>query len=751
MSEIERPSAGERPVEMPKTPEIPESVRRMYASRPLPPTPDDIDQKLLEKEGVLERAEELVQAMFPGCGVSKKACSQLQEGVVRFSLKTAFQNIREMVSKMIQKSRQSGVLARIHTVFKKRASDLKIGDETADSLAEADKESDTVLFSKKPLSDKEMHDREVLSKELFTGGLFEETIEEEAVPVQTKSAALASLELRKESLEQQKKQIENLVAGIEGLSAEEAVQQIQEQKLFGDSFYKDFNIWDKNYQQFINKIQKGDVAEDLEGEVNALVRSGGEESTKTVSQKEIDALTADQKMHQAVKYSLEWFARHEIEPKISLCDKSAQYCEKRVYNLFASGDTREAMREGKHKVGEEPLTELVNVYTQSVKVDGNPVHSFLRSGALGSDTTGQELVSLPELLAIQKDPKGTAFREVAKRLEKQGKKELAPYQENEVRRVADLLGLDRGGDIREDTLDASIAMKKFILEQRAVKYIQLQMERHPELIQEDRFPLLQLSLLHLDTRKEAMMAEEMEYVFKAFDGKTVRFEEDLSEAYLDADGTICMPPPQGVDARKTVSIKPLLANVSVHRSNVRNVLLRGKTPSSDELLPQNKINRETFEVLSGLISGPNKKRALDLLEECERDLFEKKESSYQVARKLAMVAYLGGVPLGINCFSGKDRTGGLAYLHDLDVTEHALSGRIGKEDEPKREKLKKLVSEWELKALNSDSLKNQIARMNACTQVKIFACALPGYMDTVGGVIKGVVAGVRLLKNWCPD
>jgi len=700
---------------------VPESVKNAYASRPLPKTPKEL---AAEKEKVLQGTETLRNTIFPE-KVSGKGFPRLHAKFMLSALCQGFQKVAGNIAKEIQKSREGCILNKIRTLFKKDQSDLSVEEET-ESLLEADEECDTALYAKEKLSDEEMHDRKVLSNQFSTKGLSESRIEEQAIPIKTKNDAIRSLELRKEAIEEKQNQIADVLSK-ESVTFEE----MKNLKLFGETFYHHLDTWNANYQKFINKIQQGAVVEELEEEIDALLRSGGEESTKPVSQKEIDSLTPDQKLTRAAKYVLEWYQKHELEVAIDQCDKAIEWSETRTYDYVSSFDPQNDVEQGRYKVGEEVSTELANLYMQSVKVDEENECTFFREGALGSGASKYEVVSLPELLAIRQNPKGDAYNRLIKRLERQEKKKLIQAQGEAIQELKSIL---KEGDV--DKLDALIRKKQFILEQKMVRYVQLQMEAHPELIEgKGTFALLQLSLLRLTERKEFIRADEMDYLFKAFDGKKVLFNEGLETAYLDADGTICMPPPKGVKPEMTVTIKPLLANVSTQHKLVGTLLRR---PSSEEARLQNKINRQTLETLLEVI-GPDKEKALNLLEECKKDLFENKKSSSEIARKLAMVAYLGDVPLGINCFSGKDRTGVVSYLLDVGIAKHCLQQQnVG------AKKLKKRVSDWESETLSAGTIQHKIVRLNNCKWLKVTELLPSGYEKHV---MKRIVAGVRVVKD----
>jgi|GEM_PF-5985578 len=623
------------------------------------------------------------------------AASRLGQRATHSALKRAAKNIRLWAAKDIGASDSAVGSLQGHTCTRKVLPGAAVDGESVLGITD----STTIEEPDVTLSGKPIDGRETIEELIGDEG---KGAKERATPKMTRDDALASLDVRRKSLGCKEKEVKECINWLSGddLSIDEIVGRLRN----------------------INPPDIDDVSSLLSEAIT------GAESGYV----ELEDLKTE------AEEALQQYVSNELEPSLVHCKRCSDW-SKREKQFLASGDLRASFKGT--DMGTMRSTELVNVYEDSVEFHGKGIQKTLRCGVICQD--GQVL-SYNDLVAAQE---GSTEDSVArlnafeKKQQTKGvlRKMLAKLKMPKRLPAGKQEAIHRGRETLTDPakLAWAIAERKFILEQKMVRYVQMQMEAHPEQIKEGRFSFMQLSLLRPSTKKmdksgfavfEGTALADMEAAFEMFRDKEIVFEDTASVAYIDAQGVVHMPTPEGGDDGQRVTLNPLLANVSVQQAGVAGIVL-GRVKKED-IEVQKGLNGRALDALSEAVKkiedGKVKQEAEELLNRCKEGL-QKGESSYdgyEIAEDLAMVAHLAGLPLGLNCFSAKDRTSFVNYRLNIRALSRHL--RVHNGEETGEQEVAR-VSRWGRRALDMDTVGGQIVRANGFPCMKISPLFLPGY------------------------
>jgi hypothetical protein len=371
-------------------------------------------------------------------------------------------------------------------------------------------------------------------------------------------------------------------------------------------------------------------------------------------------------------------------------------------------------------------TELVNYYRQKiVGANGEELGCIRRFGAICAWHQG--LVAYPQLIdALQDD---TCRQETVASLKKlKGK---TPGQAEAIRDTVALFS-------SKDTLESAIRERTMILQQQALQAIYGHICDHARKITDGQeFAFLHLSLLNPSKEEifdsglghfEKKQMIEMKAAFELFAGSEIVFTDDssLHLPFIDTDGTLKMPRPQGMGKEVTsIVARPIFFNESVQNHEQK------------DLREQIDINHEGFSTLRRLAienTGELSPEFDKLLKECERRN-DQKESSYEGAEAISLLAQLLDLPISLNCFSAKDRTGYVAFL----IMTSFLSAHIAK-TVPNKKYAEKLVREFRSRGHDDEGVAEKIVEVNTGVRgIKVTPLKLPGvtgaraYFDRMKG------------------
>lgn len=266
------------------------------------------------------------------------------------------------------------------------------------------------------------------------------------------------------------------------------------------------------------------------------------------------------------------------------------------------------------------------------------------------------------------------------------------------------------------------------LNDQMVQYIANQIKANiTEIVDPNRFSvtrlthtiqLTQISLLNpekssehagltIDERNQMM---DMAALFAQFNGKQVQFS-NVSAPFLDGN-TIHIPLSLLIDPQTKEPIaNPDITTPFKLSCTFFNLSVQGlKTNSGDQkeinqyALKQLQENLKTLQTYLENHPGEEIELKYPLTTLHNRfkqleDRLEEKESGYDLARDLALLQHdMQGI-LGVNCFSGKDRTGYLIVL----IMDALLGLAIDKKEELSIEEKKALRAKWQRDLMNMDS------------------------------------------------
>lgn len=253
---------------------------------------------------------------------------------------------------------------------------------------------------------------------------------------------------------------------------------------------------------------------------------------------------------------------------------------------------------------------------------------------------------------------------------------------------------------RNHSFDAHIKDRRAVLENQMLQLLDTQVhnwllrikEKSEQMKEEyevpDRFVLSQTSLLEPSgkiedkgggfVKNEKNFMLDMAEIFAEFNGRPLVLDKKTDVAYIDPEGSIHLPVPtkgfEKLEAEKKLTLTTSFFNVSVE----------GKIKNEGA---QKEVNDEAFNALKERVNKAQKKSAsekqkiLDKIEVCEQKLnrLHKEGGAHDFAVELLTLQEAvsefekAGSAKGINCFSGKDRTGEIAkrlvrnsYIEDLE-------------------------------------------------------------------------------------
>ena len=429
----------------------------------------------------------------------------------------------------------------------------------------------------------------------------------------------------------------------------------------------------------------------------------------------------------------EWLPLAERYAECLRCIEWDTSCE---FEYIASGDTRKRVEDKGWSAVHQAQT--VNHYEQTLlDADGDELATTVRCGAIFHE--GEGLTSLAELRAIEEEGVGSktameacggldAFKDKLEnptRLGKivaraMGKKPgISKGQEEAVKGTKEMLS-------DPEKVQRAIEQREVVLEQKMLFLIQSHIEGNKEkLVNEEPFSFMQLSLLNPDKQEieesgfahfERQEIEDMREAFALFKGREVVFDE-TEVAFIDAEGGVHLPKGCGKEGVESIRLDPLFLNVSV----------QGHKKSGVDW--QEKSNEQMYQLLKKIAGKGHRDDAIKarkLLRECRRALKAGK-SSYQVAEDLAMVAHYLKIPLGVNCFSAKDRTSFVVSRRHMRILADSLG-----------DKGKSFLRKIGRRVFNRVSVSFQIIAKNGFRAMKISPLSLPGLNKSVRAMAKRI-------------
>lgn len=300
-----------------------------------------------------------------------------------------------------------------------------------------------------------------------------------------------------------------------------------------------------------------------------------------------------------------------------------------------------------------------------------------------------------------------------------------------------------------DALKTAVRERKLILQQQALKavcdHISDQASKITEPKQEIAFAhesLLNPGKRILDKNGFAHYEDneimDMKEAFDMFAGSEITFTDDpkITEPFVDSDGSIKMPRPKklpkGVDS---VIARPIFLNTSV----------QGHKP--DDLDIQFRINRDAFKTLESVMErkiagkGSAEKNSIrELFRTCQRMNINRK-SSYEVAENITKLASLLDLPISLNCFSAKDRTGYVAFRTLVQSLQQEITKIV-----PDEKKAKKLNDDFGSRGFDNKITSAQIIDVNTGVTCHKVSEGRPPGVENIKAVAQRVRCGIQALK-----
>ncbi len=397
--------------------------------------------------------------------------------------------------------------------------------------------------------------------------------------------------------------------------------------------------------------------------------------------------------------------KQQLESAIEIIDKKlanlqkfkAEYAGK---TWIGSNDFRDMAKRYALDMGEMTAAGLVNARNHTVttrNADNRVINSrtIHRSGAIADFNEGQKLFELQKKLdVLLKELKEIKKAGVGR--DKRGLERQKSLKEAEIALLqAEIKSLKKGTTLETmeaklkeinkqiaSSNDPSEALKakrasliRDIAERRGVlqdQFLQLLSSQYAEAVKKakgdpskplsETFVLTQMSLLSPEKVKnmpgfiqnEATFMKDMAHIFKEFQDAKIAFGPPAPS--VSSDGrTVRLPREADVQYPPKVTLKTLFFNVSV-QDGTKNTGV------------QQEINKKAFaqlhELASGLEDSKEKTTLLAKIKALEAEL-NKNGGSYEIAAQILKLAQeisevcKFGLGEGVNCFSGKDRTGEL--------------------------------------------------------------------------------------------
>ncbi len=500
---------------------------------------------------------------------------------------------------------------------------------------------------------------------------------------------------------------------------------------------------------------------------------------------------AEQRLLKAQKILNSRLPGYEKNMLLNICSKALRSVQKRKQDWVHSSGIRDTFEGGDPE--NLAFVEQANCYQHSVNVNGQnyellrlgtPVHINGFTDLETLQTAFETKISIQEFEQLEKIVARGYFE-----------KKNTPLNESQKR------GLELAIIDLKDPRKALIE-RRFLLEQQMLFLINQQVQSHPP--QGDSFILWHQALLNPSKKefgKEGWMHDEkrelqdLAFIFKKFDGKTIRFGTKQTIPYLSERGTIHLPAPDGVREGGKVTLKTRLINISVQNHE------------KDSIPFQQDINRDCNQQFEELFITRSKELfgigvdSLDALENALiRALHQEKDqerwvelqkvkncipiftrckyefgnpssqegSCFEFATNAALIPLLLKVPFSTGSLNAKDRSGYLCgrlmislTIKDLLAKRAFINQHMMQYHETDREKYLQYKKAADLleediffrlcpnEPLKKNSLAMAIAKANCPGQKHLEVKVAPTSFTTVSHDLRYLKARLSLTRN--PD
>jgi hypothetical protein len=386
------------------------------------------------------------------------------------------------------------------------------------------------------------------------------------------------------------------------------------------------------------------------------------------------------------------------------------------------------------------VTEPVNLYEQEMKgVHGESLGTAIRHGAICD--WGHLLTNLREMKTALQD------EDVRKSLlanweQMAGKKKIDPRQKKTIEATMALFA-------SHDTLAAAVRERTMVLRQQMLPVLWRHIRAHAgELKNGAEFALIHESALNASKDKfeggfphvERNQILDMESAFGLFEGSEIIFDPKVTQPFIDADGSVKMPPLKGLSS---IIARPIFFNVSVQGHKEKDLQLQYQI-NSQAFAKLEKVKNEKVKSMS-----PAQRNMInEVFHKCQQ-MNISRESSYELAGEhIASLAVLLGLAMGVNCFSGKDRTGYVTFMVMVSLLKKQIDKlqADGVIDEKLAEKLKK---EFASRGFDPEGVATQISKMNTDEDSLKVSRLLPPGVKTLSGLVDRAVSGIKgFYRDW---
>ena len=311
-------------------------------------------------------------------------------------------------------------------------------------------------------------------------------------------------------------------------------------------------------------------------------------------------------------------------------------------------------------VEEIAFAEPSNMVRDSVtSADGKTKFSLLRLGALSDHLNSAVSLQLLQQ-AIGSPPSQEArkqINDIRRNLEQRlASEKLAKQQQAVLQHMINQL--------LPENLKKTCLERREILRQQALLLITAQVEaaaKSGEL--GDQLHLAYTSLLYPGQDKwekcgiahvEQRMIEDMQQIFSEMNGEKISLDQGLRNAYVDADGHIHLPQPEGVD-QESLQLATHYTNISVAHT-LTSTMVQEQEERTREVIDalRTEFEKREKEPLSPEQSS-DLRRAKWLVSAVEKKL--KKNTTFEAAADLIEAEKLMGWAVSTGCYSNKDRGG----------------------------------------------------------------------------------------------
>ena len=219
-----------------------------------------------------------------------------------------------------------------------------------------------------------------------------------------------------------------------------------------------------------------------------------------------------------------------------------------------------------------------------------------------------------------------------------------------------------------------------------------------------KFLMVQTSLLHGTKPKfeksgfrkdEQVQIEDMDRIFEKFDGYKIAFKPELDGSHVDQDAkTIYLPwsmKPQNFDEKKPIALRTAFFNISIQTD------MSYKDKNTDESTDSFKsINQKNMKRLNTFAKEDCQESFSPILKPAEKSGY----TDAAIAQNLIATIkerFGSACGVGVNCFSGKDRTGFILSR----LTQWFIGKSVGEENNVYKRTL-----------LHSDSMATTVVNIN---------------------------------------